>query len=233
MGNIAEQPLSLTDKCPQCGVLALELDPEGDIHCWGCGRTFKKPEQHQDYLLERYQFYEKNKAAILADVKAIGEKATAKKWKVHGASLYHLLRRWEREANSILPQEGKKNHDYPKYKRKSATRINNAKKHAYYEANKEAIVADLLNLGRTPTIKRWGIVRNTMYYLEGRWLTEEQRARISPNGPALPASGRPQTSNNGRLPQFPEFSPAWEATVQVKWFEIYEKLFDRHSSENR
>ena len=51
-----------------------------------------------DQLLERHNFYEDNKTAILADVRSIGKKATAKKWKINGASLYHVLLRWEREA---------------------------------------------------------------------------------------------------------------------------------------
>lgn len=32
--------LSEHDRCPKCGTRTLERDPEGDIHCWGCGTTF-------------------------------------------------------------------------------------------------------------------------------------------------------------------------------------------------
>jgi hypothetical protein len=113
-----------------------------------------------------------------------------------------------------------------KYRRKSTTRINNFKRHRYYEDNKDAIIADLSALGRRATCKKWGIPQPSILYLEGRWLTEEHRARIFNDGPELP----PQTpqgvavSRNGRLPHFPEFSGTWDASVQLEWLEVYESL---------
>jgi len=39
-----ETNVSETDLCLKCGTRTLERDPEGDIHCWGCGSTFmQKP----------------------------------------------------------------------------------------------------------------------------------------------------------------------------------------------
>lgn len=32
--------LDVSSRCPKCGTKTLEKDPEGDIHCWGCGATF-------------------------------------------------------------------------------------------------------------------------------------------------------------------------------------------------
>ena len=96
--KMAKPTLSEKDKCPKCNDSnTLEKDPEGDLHCWGCGTTFKM--SYDDRLLARHRFYEENKAAILADIKSIGTSATAKKWKINGASLHHVLKRWEREAS--------------------------------------------------------------------------------------------------------------------------------------
>jgi hypothetical protein len=157
---VYETILSERDKCPKCGSNTLERDPEGDIHCWTCGRTFGRtfPEvgismNNNDRLLERRRFYENNKAAILADIQSIGRKATAKKWKINGTSLYHALRRWEREAKETVKKSS----------------------------------------------------------------TEQKDPKIT------------VTSLDGKLPHFPEFSNNWEAPVQLKWLEIYEKLIVRHS----
>ena len=225
---MAEQPLCVTDKCPNCSGNTLELDSEGDIHCWGCGRTFRKPEQQHDSLLERHQFYEKNKEAILADVQKIGEKDTAKKWKINGASLYHVLRRWEREAGAVNPVKKK----VAKRKKisKRAKKVNTYERHSHYTDNKDAIIEDLLQIGRMPTCYKWGMPKSSLQGFIEKWLTPEQQAAIPravyPTSPIVPGG------ENGRLPHFPEFSTKWDAAVQLKWFEVYEKLLDRHSSEN-
>lgn len=108
---MTDELLSEKDKCPKCGTRTLERDSEGDIHCWGCGKTFPKESNmtHDDRLVARHRFYEQNKAAILADVQSIGASATAKKWKVNAVSLYHVLKRWEREAKQAeqRPRETK------------------------------------------------------------------------------------------------------------------------------
>jgi uncharacterized Zn finger protein (UPF0148 family) len=216
-------PLSLRDKCPNCGTITLELDPEGDIHCWGCGRTFGKPDERQDYLLERHQFYEKNKEAILADVQKIGEKDTAKKWKINGASPYHVLQRWEREANQVNQVE--KNVAKRKKMSKRAQKVNTYERHNHYAANKDAIIEDLLQIGRMPTCFKWGMPKSSLQGFIEKWLTPEQQAAIprAVYTPIVPVG------ENGRLPHFPEFSTKWDAAVQLKWFELYDKLLDRHS----
>jgi hypothetical protein len=105
------EPGSLSEgsKCPKCGANTVGRDNEGDLHCWGCGTTFfEKTVGPIDYQLERHRFYEANKTAILADVQSIGANATAKKWKVHGASLFHVLQRWEREAKTASTETAEK-----------------------------------------------------------------------------------------------------------------------------
>lgn len=140
---MANPTLSEKDKCSKCGGNTLERDPEGDIHCWGCGTTFQQKVSYDDRLLARHRFYEENKIAIVADVKSIGTSATAKKWKINGASLHHVLKRWEREAKAAQPEQDK-------------------------------VIS--------------------------------------------------KTSSDGRLPPFPVFSDSWTPEVQLKWFELYEKL---------
>lgn len=109
-------------------------------------------------------------------------------------------------------------------------------RHSYYEANKEAMIADLISQGRSATRKKWNITSSTLCSLEKRWLTEEQRSTISPSN-----LGRPKqqlhlsispASSNGLLPQLPEFSNTWEASVQVAWLQAYMKLLDRQEVEH-
>ena len=57
-------------------------------------------------------------------------------------------------------------------------------RHRYYEDNKEAIIADLLSIGRPATRKKWNIAQSTLCSLEERWLTKEQKA-------AIPIEGQP------------------------------------------
>jgi hypothetical protein len=103
--------------------------------------------------------------------------------------------------------------------------INPYLRHIYYEKNREGIVADLITIGRAATQHKWGIPRGgTIFSLEKRWLTLEQIALV--NTITLKSL---TPLENGRLPSLPEFSDTWEAPVQLKWLEIYEKLIVRHS----
>jgi len=211
--------LTLSDKCPKCGTQTLELDPEGDIHCWGCGTTHGKLEK-RDYLLERHQFFEKNKTAILADVESIGASDTAKKWKINAVSLYHVLQRWKKSDAAQVKTKSE-----PKRKGSKYEHLLPVRKHKYYEQNKDAIIADLSNLGRAAVRAKWGISKSALNNCEHKWLSDEQRGQIT-------LSGSRVKDTNGRLPAFPAFSNEWDPTTQCKWLEIYEKLLDRHSSEN-
>lgn len=102
---------------------------------------------------------------------------------------------------------------------------NTRKRAQYYKANKDAIIKDLLSTGRAPTCRKWGISKSSVQQLIYRWLTPEQRASM-PRAiytPQLTPSPGPG-SGNGWLPPFPDFSGTWEAPVQLKWLEVYEKL---------
>ena len=210
--------LAVKDKCPVCHMKHLELDAEGDIHCWGCGRTFKKGtqivdaqgEKKHDKRLDRHQFYENNKADILKDYQAIGGKKTAEKWKVGWVALYQVLRRWGiKKPNSKAPTSGRS-------PQRSIDR------HSYYEDHKDEIISDLFTFGRLATRKKWGIkAPSSLATLEKRWLTPDQKAKIdSLNSARNVDAGLPQ------LPSFPPFSNSWEPQVQVMWLQAYMKLLD-------
>jgi hypothetical protein len=104
------------------------------------------------------------------------------------------------------------------------------KKHRYYEDNKEAIIADLLSQGRSATRKKWNIPKGSLGRLERKWLTEEQRLKLSVNPdtpPGTPEPPHPSTTSapsNGRLPPFPPFSDNWEPEVQLSWIDAYRAL---------
>jgi hypothetical protein len=231
MGDVL--PNSVCSKCGAKNTLEVDPhDPEGGLHCWACGTYQDKTQETQkmDYLLERHQFYEKNKSAILADVKAIGEKATAKKWKVNGASLFHVLRRWEREEKNKSTEltSISKNPLPPARIEKIGKDL--YERHRYYEKNKEAIIADLLKIGRKATMEKWGIGKgSSLFVLEKRWLTPEQKALLNRASP-FPRGGRSKsttpksiTSKVDRtgLPPLPPFSNDWPQEMQETWLRIY------------
>jgi len=102
-------------------------------------------------------------------------------------------------------------------------------RHKYYEQNKEAIIADLLTLGRAATQNKWAIPRGgTIASLEKRWLTEEHRSTIPSNPPGRPKQqphpSTNSTTSNGRLPPLPQFSDNWDPSVQLQWLEVYSEL---------
>jgi len=223
---MVDEPLSENSKCPKCHTKTLEKDPEGDIHCWGCGTTFPRGVEStmtEDRLLERHRFYEDNKTAILSDVQSIGAPATAKKWKVNGVSLYHVLQRWDREEKGKTSAQTSADRGI---KLKTGTPINIRAKSKFYKDNKAAIVADLLRLGKPATCKQWGIAKSTLPRLINKWLTPEQIALV--NDPEFPGSKRKtrHVAEDCQLPEFPAFSDTWDLTVQLKWLEIYGKLLD-------
>jgi len=97
--------ITTKDRCPQCNGFTLEVDREGDIHCWSCSKTFiggkVEGKPHGEMIAERHQFYEKNKTAILNDVTIFGGKEAARKWDISWGSLYHVLRRWGYEPRDV------------------------------------------------------------------------------------------------------------------------------------
>jgi hypothetical protein len=110
----------------------------------------------------------------------------------------------------------------------------NMERHRYYEDNKEAIIADLLSVGREATRKKWNIpVGGVLPSLEKRWLTQEQRSAIPTRHRRTKAVTPPPTNptpSNGRLPPFPQFSATWDPSIQVKWLEVYRELATKEKS---
>jgi ribosomal protein S27AE len=245
----------------------LEKEDENHLHCWSCGTTFYKkdkntdvvalgnlggakdgktraekltPEsgeiQKMDYLLERHQFYENNKAAILADVKELGEKATAKKWKVNGASLFHVLRRWERETKNQPEQQSESKERAKTYKRHRQG-VNIHERSKYYEDNKEAIIADLLSNGRKVTRQKWGITSSSLFNLEKKWLTPEQKAAIpeqsnrhrkhaSSDRPVFSLISILDQSMIGLLQKLPKHGAPWGKRERESWKRAFDALFE-------
>jgi hypothetical protein len=136
----------------------------------------------------------------------------------------HFPWEWEGREVVTLKKGNHSSNDMQKEEHMSIIK----KRHKYYEENKEAIIADLLSLGRAATQKKWGIpVGGTLPSLEKRWLTEEQRS-ATPSNPGRPKEPpRPLTNltpSNGRLPPFPQFSDTWDPSVQLAWIDTYREL---------
>jgi ribosomal protein L37AE/L43A len=240
--------ITTEDRCPKCNGLTLERDPEGDIHCWSCSSTFiggkVEGKPHGDYLLERHQFYEDNKVALLADVSVIGGKETAKKWGISWGSLYHVLKRWGYEPKDVaeppnqpVESEEKIDQKVAKTTQRKETKASRRgrnfihlpanRKHDYIEEHKDEIIADLLSFGRSITCSKWDISETTIHVFEKKYLTNEQKDQITKIGMEI---GK-YIPDNGQMPPFPRFKDTWDVSVQLKWLEVYEAL-NRYSSEN-
>jgi len=105
--------LTVGDKCPVCDTRPLELDSEGDIHCWGCGRTFKKGTEKMDEKpikkrgrpnpRERAKYYDAHREDIVRDLQKIGTAETRKKWGIPPTTMKYMLQRWAKPEDDPLP----------------------------------------------------------------------------------------------------------------------------------
>lgn len=101
----------------------------------------------------------------------------------------------------------------------------------YYDNNKEAILADLDALGRRKTLKKWGIPTSTLAGLEKRWgrsAAKTSAAEAPTHGAGgvgtVGTVGKVGNVNNHELPPFPPLDTSWPEAVQLKWFDVYERL---------
>jgi hypothetical protein len=58
-------------------------------------------------------------------------------------------------------------------------------KHRYIEENKDAIIIDLFKIGRAATRAKWFIASSALFTFERKWLTEEQRKKLTKLGISL------------------------------------------------
>lgn len=84
-------------------------------------------------------------------------------------------------------------------------------KSRYYDANQEAILDDVKNLGRARARSRWKIPKGSFARLVLRW---------SKDGAPAPA---PAPAADGKLfvPALPAFDSSWSERIQEKWLEIW------------
>ena len=127
---------------------------------------------------------------------------------------------WERGEVVTLKKGNHSTSDMQKEEHMSSIK----ERHKYYEANKEAIIADLLSQGRAAVHKKWNITGSTLHSLERRWLTEEQKKAIPSTPRETPHPSTSSAPSNSRLPPFPQFSDKWQPEVQLQWLEVYGEL---------
>lgn len=132
---------------------------------------------------------------------------------------------WEKGGEVIVLRESKlkTNNNTTKGKSKPGKK-DNYTRHYFYEQNRSDITADLLTYGRSFTRRKWGIPSSSLHSLEKSWFSKEQLEQIEKASTDTIHSL--QNKNNER-PTLPPFNDNWETPVQVKWLEIYEKLFSR------
>jgi hypothetical protein len=99
---------------------------------------------------------------------------------------------------------------------------------AYYDENKEAILADYHSMRRTDFLIKWHINTKLWKILVGKWGVATKRkwskresnpfiidTNHPKNIPIVPGVG---------LPPFPEFSSRWNEAVQIAWLNAYIRL---------
>ena len=214
-------------RCPNCHTRTLKREGD-DLVCSECKGRFPAPEPEQkvykrnrryDNIRQRHEYFESHRDEIVSDLLTIGDLATRKKWKIPDSTIVGLKNRWL-TAEQKPKVAALKSRQPPE---KSPQR--SAEKHNYYEEHKVEIIADLLTYGRLATRKKWHIASpSSLFSLERRWLTPDQRARINSLASLVPAEQNGHRVSGDGLPRFPEFSNSWEPEVQVMWFEIYAQL---------
>lgn len=168
-------------KCPNCKLRTLHREGE-ELVCSECKGRFaaSKPEKKRlarhhmsrAEIEERHKYYEQNKEAILADVKAMGVMATGEKWKIPGGTMSTLRRRWQKHTDTPKPSNNPKTA---------------WEKHEYYEKHKEEILGDLKVLGSVATKQKWNLPPSTLNTLLTRWQVPlEEREPQNGGLPPLP-----------------------------------------------
>jgi len=185
-------------KCPTCKTRTLHREGE-ELVCSECKGRFPAPSKNLDAVALGKLGGQKGGKARFAKLSKEQKSELGKR---------AVNTRWNRKRP--MNQKGPKD----------TTRKDNMVRHRYYEQNKEAIVKDMLEIGRKRTREKWGIPQPTIVYLEARWLTDQQRAQVTDAGIPI---------GDGCLPMLPFFSNDWEPEVQVKWLEIYGKLYVKDS----
>lgn len=97
----------------------------------------------------------------------------------------------------------------------------NPQKTAYYNANKEAILADVATRGRPTALDSWHITGSTFHNLKKRW---DRNGSPPPDPPPAPA---------GRyvFPELPVFSDSWPEEVQLRWLDTYREILSSSKKE--
>ena len=92
----------------------------------------------------------------------------------------------------------------------------------YYEDNRQAIEADIANLGVDAAMERWQIGENMLYKLRQRWgLKINIRKPAASHQPAPGLTAAAPAKPLPGLPPFPAFCDTWQPDVQIRWLDAY------------
>jgi len=84
----------------------------------------------------------------------------------------------------------------------------------YHNANKEAILACVDQVGRPETIKRFRLPSSSLHSLLKRWGRQNGKKPAAAPAPAVTIM----------LPELPAFSNDWDSKVQIEWLRVFESL---------
>lgn len=106
-------------------------------------------------------------------------------------------------------------------------------RHREIEAHREEIKADILNLGRKATRRKWNMGFGSMNRIVSSWFTPEERLLIPGYTETLKGEHKmePEPINpvpvemtiaaSESAPRLPHFNEAWSPEVQMEWLRAY------------
>jgi hypothetical protein len=188
---------------------------------------------HQRNNFARMAWYLENKAAIIADVVAMGPTQARKKWNIPSSTFSHHLQVWgvavpHRKSPAKVVAAAPAIVGMPRWTHRGSK--DNTAKGRYWKARMTEIEADLRTIGPIETRRKWGMGEKWLYRcfptlasgvlwrasLSGQLAAgAEHTAQVTEQV----TSGAPgcQPVHGGDGARLPPWNEAWDPTVQVQW----------------
>jgi len=168
------------------------------------------------------QYFEQNKEAILTDYYSMRLMDFFVKWHLTSTTWIKLKKLWNAAPKLRVVAKRTSKPSKAKPEKETALKppdwdnLTRQQKFLWYENNKTQILADIIAIGLKKTRRKWNIPSGTFTALKKRWFGPQSTQDYIAEKKLHPAN---------ELPQFPAFSDSWMPTVQIKWLEVYERLY--------
>ena len=179
---------------------------------------------HQRNNFARMAWYLENKAAIIADVVAMGPTEARKKWHIPSSTFSHHLQVWgvdvpHRKSPAKKTTAPAVASGMPRWTHRGSR--DNTAKGRYWKAHLAEIEADLRAIGPDETRRKWGMAAGWLHR-HFNVLADKQLWKASLSGQLAEASAgtapaQPTVEQGDDGARLPPWNEAWDPTVQVQW----------------